>query len=65
MTGGGALLPPPFPGGFEFAVPFGEDLLLPSFELVAGRDMAEGPVRADRLEVLDKPGDDASGVLQG
>ena len=65
LSGGVAFLFPPFAGGFEFAVAGGEDLLLPSLELVLGGDVAEGTVQADGVVVFHKAGHDALGVLQG
>jgi len=65
LPGGVTFFFPPLAGGFEFAVAGGEDFLLPTFELVLGRDIAEGGVQADRVVVFDKPDDDPSRVVHG
>ena len=51
LPSGVAFLLPPFAGGFELAVPLGEDLPVPPLELGLGRDVAEGGVQADRVVV--------------
>src|SRR5262249_62262846 len=65
LTSGVTVVFPPFAGGFEFAVAGGKDLLLAAFELVPGRDVAEGRVQAHGIVVLDEFADDAAGVFQG
>ena len=60
-----AFLLPPFPGGFEFTVAGGEDLLVPPFEFVLGRDIADGRMQTNRVVVLDELADESPGVFQG
>src|SRR4051794_15837026 len=56
---------PPLAGFFQLAVTGVENLLLPAFELILGREVAEGAVQADGIVVLDEACHDAAGVLQG
>ena len=65
LTGSVALLFPPFSGGIEFAIACGEDLLLATFELVLGRDVADGGVEADGVVVFDELAHDPPGVFRG
>jgi hypothetical protein len=48
----------------ELAVAFGEDGLGAAFELVAGRDAADGAVEAHGVVVGREVGDDPSGVVE-
>ncbi|WAS97076.1 hypothetical protein O0S08_13090 [Nannocystis poenicansa] len=50
-------------GCLEFAVALGEDGGLAAGELVAGRDVAEGAVKAAGVVVLDEVGGDAASLV--
>ena len=59
-----ALLLAAFAGLGQFAVACVEDLLVAAFELVLGRDVADGAVQADGVVMVDVIGHDAAGVVE-
>jgi len=60
-----ALLPALFAGLGQFAIAFGMDLLVASFEFVLGGDVTDGAVQADGVVVVDIIGDENTGLVEG
>jgi len=54
-----------FTGCCQFVVPGGENLLFPAFELVVGRDVADGAVKPLGVVILNKIGNHLPGIRKG